>query len=129
MQPATCNPQSYLLKTISILAIILFGFNGHSQTTLTLDSAIIVGLENNFQIRITAEQYNMAELNNRWGTVGRFPSINLGVNSINRYDNTPRFDTMAFEYGRGDQYSNALTPYVNLQWLLWQERVAVVKAH
>ena len=106
-------------RVFSILSIILLVIGGQSQTTLSLDSAIIIGLENNFQIRISQEQYNIAELNNRWGTVGRFPSINLGLSNINRYDNTPMFDTSAFEYDRGDQYSNSLTPYVNLQWLLF----------
>jgi outer membrane protein TolC len=111
--------QFFLWKIFSIPVIMLLSFSAQSQTPLTLDSAIVIGLENNFQIRIAEEQFNMAELNNRWGTVGRFPSINLGINSINRYDNTPVFDTMNFEYDRGDQYSNTLTPYVNLQWLLF----------
>ena len=113
------NPQSFFCRVFSTLSIILLVIGGQSQTTLSLDSAIIIGLENNFQIRISQEQYNIAELNNRWGTVGRFPSIGLGLASVNRYDNTPMFDTSAFEYGRGDQYSNSLTPYVNLQWLLF----------
>ena len=108
-----------MIKIFSILSIILLVINGQSQTTLSLDRAIIIGLENNFQIRISQEQYNIAELNNKWGTVGRFPSIGLGVSSVNRYDNTPMFDTSAFEYDRGDQYSNSLTPYANLQWLLF----------
>jgi len=103
---------------ISLMLMLSFHFI-FSQQPLTLDSAIIIGLENNFQIRISQEQYNIAELNNRWGTVGRFPSINLGVSSINRYDNTPVFDTSAFEYNRGDQYSNSLTPYANMKWLLF----------
>ncbi len=90
-----------------------------AQEELSLDGAIIKGLENNFQIRIAKEQYNIAELNNKWGTVGRYPSINLGVSSINRYDNTPSFDSTTFELNRGDQYSNSLTPYANLQWLLF----------
>jgi len=58
-------------------------------------------------------------LNNSWGTVGRFPSINLGLSSINRYDNTPEFDSTSFEFNRTGQYSNSLTPYLNLQWLLF----------
>jgi outer membrane protein TolC len=96
--------------------LVLFG---RAQVSLTLDEAILKGLENNFQIRIANEQYNIAELNNRWGTVGRFPNINLGVNNINRYDNTPSFDTTNFKFIRTDQYSNSLTPNVNMQWLLF----------
>lgn len=115
----TYNPLSVFLRTVSVSLFFLLIVNSHSQTTLSLDSAILIGLENNFQIRISHEQYNIAELNNKWGTVGRFPSINLGVNSINRYDNTPVFDTAAFDYNRGDQYSNSLTPNINMQWLLF----------
>jgi len=118
-EQATRNPQLVFLKALSIFSIILLVIGGHSQEPLTLDGAIIKGLENNFQIRIAQEQYSIVELNNKWGTVGRFPSINLGVRSINRYDNTPVFDTTAFEYARGDQYTNSLTPNANLQWLLF----------
>ena len=71
-----------------VLFVVFFCFNTQSQEPLNLDGAIVKGLENNFQIRIAKEQYNIAELNNKWGTVGRFPSINLGIASINRYDNT-----------------------------------------
>jgi len=99
------SQQLFLLKIFSILSIILLVIDVQSQTTLSLDSAIIIGLENNFQIRIVKEQYNIAELNNKWGTVGRFPSINLGVSSINRYDNTPAFDSTSFEFDRSGQYS------------------------
>ncbi|MEZ5082306.1 MAG: TolC family protein [Bacteroidales bacterium] len=112
-----------VLKDIFIYLIVMLfvslGFVSNAQVPLTLDEAIIKGLENNFQIRISKEQYNIAELNNRWGTVGRFPSINLGVSSINRYDNTPVIDSTSFDFERGDQYTNSLTPYINLQWLLF----------
>jgi len=106
-------------KFIVISALIAFSFAGFSQQDLTLDNAIIKGLENNFQIRIAKERYNIAELNNKWGTVGRFPSINLGVASINRYDNTPSFDTTTYEYERADQFTNSLAPFANMQWLLF----------
>lgn len=118
-QTGTRHPALVLLRIFFSLTFILSVTIGYSQEPLTLDNAIIKGLENNFQIRIAQEQYSIAELNNKWGTVGRFPSISLGLNSINRYDNTPSFDTASFEYKRGDQYSNSLTPYANLQWLLF----------
>jgi len=108
-----------ILKSVLTLFFLILLVITHAQESLSLDSAIIKGLENNFNIRIAKQQYNMAQLNNSWGTVGRFPSISLGVSSINRYDDTPVFDTASFDYNRGDQYSNSLTPYANLQWLLF----------
>jgi len=91
----------------------------YAQQPLTLEDAILKGLDNNFQIRITNQEYNIAKLNNKQGTAGRWPSINIGVNSINRYDNTPSLDTSSMSYVRGDQYTNSLNPYVELRWLLF----------
>jgi len=107
------------LQHFLTILITIFGFAGLAQQPLTLDDAILKGLENNFRIRIAQEQYNIAELNNNWGTVGRFPSVSLGVQSVNRYDNTPSFDTATYTYNRSGLYSNSLAPYANLQWLLF----------
>ena len=114
MQAASWNK-----KLFFVFLFITFIYASQSQDSLTLDGAILKGLENHFQIRIADQQYSISELNNSWGTVGRFPSVSLGVTSVNRYDNTPSFDTASFSYVRGDQYTNSLTPYANVQWLLF----------
>ena len=101
------------------ILFLLSGFGLGAQDFLTLDDAILKSLQNNFDIRITNEQYNISKLNNKQGTAGRWPSIDIGINSLNRYDNTPSFDTVSLDYVRGDQYSNALSPYVELRWLLF----------
>lgn len=101
------------------VGLLVFAFGAAAQTPLSLDEAIVKGLDNNFQIRIAQEQYNIADLNNRWGTVGRFPSIGLGVTSINRFDDTPAFDSTTFQFEREDQFTNTLAPYLNAQWLLF----------
>lgn len=89
------------------------------QEPLGLDDAILRGLKNNFDIRISKEDYNIAQLTNNPGTVGRWPSINIGLASINRYDNTPVFDTASLDFNRADLYTNTLRPYVELRWLLF----------
>jgi outer membrane protein TolC len=108
------------IKKLQLLVLFLFGeFVARAQKPLTLEDAILTGLENNFDIRITKEEYNISSLNNKQGTAGRWPSITLGANSINRYDNTPFFDTTVTSYKRTDIYSNKLTPYVNVSWLIF----------
>jgi len=104
---------------LTTLLIIVSAHLVNAQQSLSLDDAILKGLDNNFQIRITKQEYNIAKLNNKQGTVGRWPSITLGANSINRYDNTPFFDTTVLSYKRTDIYSNQITPYVNVRWLLF----------
>ena len=106
-------------KILLFLLLILQSASVVGQEPLTLEDAILKGLENNFQIRISEQEYNIARLNNTQGAAGRWPSINIGVNSLNRYDNTPSYDTASLSYIRGDQYTNSLTPYVELRWLLF----------
>jgi outer membrane protein TolC len=106
-------------KILLLLILILQSASVAGQEPLTLEDAILKGLENNFQIRISEQEYNIARLNNTQGAAGRWPSINIGVNSINRYDNTPSYDTASLSYTRGDQYTNSLTPNVELRWLLF----------
>jgi len=89
------------------------------QNPLTLQDAILIGLKNNFDISISKEEYNIAKLNNKQGTAGRWPSLDIGLSSLNRYYNTPSLDTSSMDYVRGDQYTNSLTPYVELRWLLF----------
>ena len=89
------------------------------QEPLTLDEAILRGLQNNFDIRISKEDYNIAKLTNSQGTVGRWPSFDIGVNSINRFGNSPVFNPQSGGFGRADQYFNTLTPYVEMRWLLF----------
>jgi outer membrane protein TolC len=108
-----------LLIYFGSLLLLFHGFNLKAQQPLTLEDAILKGLENNFQIRISEQEYNISRLNNTQGAAGRWPSINVGINSINRYDNTPSFDTSSMSYIRGDQYTNSLTPNVELRWLLF----------
>jgi len=113
------TPFIYLKNWLLLLLLVPLSTIMQAQQPLTLADAIAKGLENNFQIRISEQNYNIAALTNSQGTVGRWPSISLGLSSINRYDNTPVLDSTTFTFTREDQYSNSLTPYVNVQWLLF----------
>lgn len=108
--------REYSKKSIIILFLTLFAGSVVAQQPLTLEGAILKGLENNFQVRITKEYEKSAELANSWGTVGRFPSLSLGVTSVNRFDNSPSTQNPD---DRVEFYTNRLTPYVNLNWLLF----------
>ena len=102
----------FSLFCISLTATI----NVHAQENLKLDEAILTGLENNFQVRMFKEYTRIAELNNSWGTVGRYPSITMGAVTANRYDNIAdptNADT------RKESYTYSLAPYVDLQWILF----------
>ena len=112
-------PHTPLLRYLLLALLTLGPILTQAQQPLTLAGAIAKGLENNFQIRIAEQNFNIAALTNSQGTVGRWPSITLGLNNINRYNNTPELDSTTFTFKRDDIYSNSLTPYVNVRWLLF----------
>lgn len=88
-----------------------------AQDELLLADAIKKGLENNFQIRIYSQTSEIAKNNNAWGIAGRFPSIDLGIQQNNRFDNTP---SQANPNDRSKYYTNSIHPYINLQWILFR---------
>ena len=113
------TPITYLKKGLLLLLFIPVSVFVQAQYPLSLADAIKTGLENNFQIRIAQQNYEIAALTNTQGAAGRWPSITLGLNNANRYDNTPTFDSTSFKFTRDGKYTNSLVPYVNLQWLLF----------
>lgn len=74
------------MKTIKVLLILLVsGFYVQAQQALTLTDAIAKSLENNYDIIIAKGNQQIAEINNNWGTAGRYPYINLSAGDNNSY--------------------------------------------
>jgi len=84
---------------------------------MSLGDALAIGLENNFQIRISDENVRIAENNNSWGTAGMWPAISLGAAQNNRYDEG---DSFIQPSTREEYYTNLIAPYVNLNWTLFR---------
>ncbi|HSG68571.1 MAG TPA: TolC family protein, partial [Bacteroidales bacterium] len=84
---------------------------------LSLADALALGLENNYQIRISDENISIAENNNSWGKAGLFPAITLGALQYNRFDEA---DSRTVPGERDSYYTNLITPYANLNWSLFR---------
>ena len=84
---------------------------------LSMADALSIGLQNNYQIRISDESVRIASNNNSWGAAGMFPSISIGEFQNNRYDEG---DSYTVPDQRDEYYSNNIAPYVNLNWSLFR---------
>ena len=109
----------YIKRILLLVNLVLFTLIATAQEPLSLGDAIVRGLKNNFDIRISKEEYNIARLTNNQGTVGRWPSFEIGVNNSNRYGNNPAFNPQTMEFGRIDQKINTIAPYIEMRWLLF----------
>jgi len=109
-----------LIKFLLVAGLLTGGMTAKAQQTsqaLSLGDALAIGLENNYQIRISDENVRIAENNNSWGAAGMWPTISLGAAQNNRYDEGDSF----IQTGQGDEYyTNLIAPYVNLNWTLFQ---------
>jgi len=84
----------------NILTII--SFNVFSQEkSLTISEAIELALDNNYGIKISRADVEIASINNNWGTAGRYPSIGFDAAANNSYDLEDNTLTNSFSAGIG----------------------------
>ncbi len=82
-----------------------------AQEKLTLSKAIFIGLENNYDLRISRMNVEISDKNNSWGRAGRFPTIDVSVTSVNRFNH----DVDA----NSDVETNNIAPSASLNWVLF----------
>ena len=75
------------MKSIKILIFLLVsGLFVQAQQPLSLTDAISKALENNYGIIIAKGNQQIAEIQNNWGTAGRYPYITLSASDNNSYN-------------------------------------------
>lgn len=107
-----------LKKTIYVLSILFIANLAKGQdNNLTLSSALEQALENNYGLIISRADVQVAEINNNWGTAGRYPTIGFDISDNNNYELN------------NSLYTNRLSTGIGLDWLLFDGfRVKVTKA-
>ncbi len=106
-----------LKKTIYVLSILFIANLAKGQdNNLTLSSALEQALENNYGLIISRADVQVAEINNNWGTAGRYPTIGFDISDNNNYELN------------NSLYTNRLSTGIGLDWLLFDGfRVKVTK--
>lgn len=94
---------------IALLVFITFSVSLFSQNKLSLSDALNIGLENNYNLRISKKGVEISEENNSWGNAGRYPTIDIGISSVNRFDSNEDADIT----------TNNVAPSAQLNWVLF----------
>ena len=69
-------------KIISIL--FFFPLIFFSQDSLSLSKAIEIGLEKNYDIRLTLKNVEINKIFNNWGEAGRLPQVSINARDTKR---------------------------------------------
>jgi outer membrane protein TolC len=104
-----------VFKLVFFLSII----SSQAQDTLELANAIQIGLENNFNIKISQGQKEIAENNNTIGNAGFLPTLDL--NAAQRYtvENTTQQFISGDEQNRNGAKSNNFSAGAAFNWTLF----------
>ena len=110
----------FILFTISFfICLSLF-----AQEKLSLAQAIEIGIQNNYQIEIARQNLQVATNNNNWGAAGRYPRVDLNLNSNNGYRNTQSPGFLLEQ----SALSTGITPSIDATWTIYDgKKVKVTK--
>jgi len=102
---------------ICFLAILLLAKPVSGQDPLSLSGALEQALANNYGLIISRADLEVAQINNNWGTAGRYPSIGFDASDNNNYELNNSI------------YTNRLSAGVGLNWVLFDGfRVNITKS-
>jgi outer membrane protein TolC len=102
---------------IYVLAASLLAFPLAGQDPLSLSGALEQALANNYGLIISRADLEVAEINNNWGTAGRYPTIGFDASDNNNYELNNSI------------YTNRLSAGVGLNWVLFDGfRVNITKS-
>lgn len=94
-------------KFTYILLSLVLSASAAGQDPLTLSTALELALENNYGLIISRANLDVAEINNNWGTAGRYPTIGFDASDNNSYELN------------NSEYTNRLSAGVGFNWLLF----------
>lgn len=75
-------------STLKYIILFLISFQAFSQEVLTLEDAVKIALENNFEIKIAKNNLKIDETNNSLANAGMLPSLNANLTNNNSQLNT-----------------------------------------
>jgi outer membrane protein len=109
------------MKRFFILYIINIGIvaNLHAQDTLALSNAIQIGLENNFNIKISEGQKDIASNNNTLGNAGFLPTFDLTAAQRYTVENTTQQFISGDTQNRDGAKSNNFSAGAVLNWTIF----------
>lgn len=88
-------------RFILLLIFVLPYFQGIAQESLSLTDAIRTALENNYDLKISKNDQQVAEIRNNWGAAGRYPYVNLNVDARNSANMNKTEDFVQNQFSAG----------------------------
>lgn len=109
----------FLKKLYIPLFIVLFGLQSQAQEVLTLEDAVKIALENNYEIKIAKNDLKIDETNSTAGNAGMLPTVTASVVNNNSILNTTQTQASGEERTLDNARNLSLTYGVGLDWTVF----------
>ncbi len=102
-------------KIVSLLIFNSLLLGLLAQENLSLKKAIEIGLANSYQIEVAKQNLQIAQNNNNWASAGRYPRVDLNLNSRNGYTNAKNPGFLIEQ----SVLNGGLTPSIDAAWTIF----------
>ena len=103
-------------KLFFITVLALSSFRLNAQSPLSLQDAVQLALQNNFDIQLSEINVQQAKINNSWGEAGRYPTVSLNAGQNNNISDQSQNPT---SFIQDLLISNSLNGGANINWILF----------
>jgi outer membrane protein len=101
------------------LLFVIIGFSSQAQDLLSLEDAVKIALENNYDIKIAENNSKIDATNNNLANAGMLPSLNANFNNNNSELNTTQTQADGSERKLDNAKNMNLTYGVGLDWTIF----------
>jgi outer membrane protein len=103
----------------TILLLLLIGFQLQAQEVLTIENALKIALENNFEIKIASNNLNIDKTNVATGNAGMLPKVTATLVDANRIENSSQTRQDGTINALDNAKNNSLNYGVGLDWTVF----------
>ena len=105
-----------MYQTLLLLGVMWCSCAAAQSATLTLSEAIQLGLENNYQIRIAANELEVARNNDDYALTQKYPTISVGLSPGVTFRDVSNPASVVVQ---SRTFSYSVAPVVSLDWVLF----------
>jgi outer membrane protein len=103
----------------TILLLLLIGFQLQAQEVLTIENALKIALENNFEIKLASNNLNITKTNVAVGNAGMLPKVTATLVDANRIENSSQTLQSGTVNTLDNAKNNSLNYGVGLDWTVF----------
>lgn len=103
-----------------VASLFVFGFsNAKAQELITIESAVKIALENNYEIKIASNNSIINTTNVAIGNAGMLPTVAATITANNRVQNSSQTLQSGIVNSLDNAKNNSLNYGVNLDWTVF----------